>query len=56
MGEQWNRAARHPEIVAELRALAIERDAVITREARPVLEVEETIWDPATVVRPTVSP
>ncbi|MDG2133009.1 MAG: sulfatase [Phycisphaerales bacterium] len=56
VGEQWNRAARHPEIVAELRALAIERDAVITREARPVLEVEETIWDPATVVRPTVSP
>ena len=56
VGEQWNRADRHPEIVAELRALAIERDAVITREARPVLEVEETIWDPATVVRPTVSP
>ena len=56
VGEQWNRADRHPEIVAELRALAIERDAVITREARPVLEVEETIWNPATVVRPTVSP
>ena len=56
VSEQWNRADRHPEIVAELRDLAIERDAVITREARPVLEVEETIWDPATVVRPTVSP
>ena len=56
VGEQWNRADRHPEIVAELRRLAVERDAAITAEARPVLEVEETIWDPATVVRPTPLP
>ena len=56
VGEQWNRADRHPELVAELRRLAVERDAAITAGARPVLEVEETIWDPATVVRPTASP
>ena len=56
VGEQWNRADRHPELVAELRRLAVERDATITAGARPVLEVEETIWDPATVVRPTASP
>ena len=30
MGEQWDRADRHPELVAELRALAIERDAAIS--------------------------
>lgn len=56
VGERWNRADRHPDVVAELRALAIERDAAITAGARPVLEVEETIWDPATVVRPEPSP
>ena len=56
VSEQWNRADRHPDVVAELRALAIERDAAITAGARPVLEVEETIWDPATVVRPEPSP
>ncbi len=56
VGERWNRADRHPDVVAELRALAIERDASITAGARPVLEVEETIWDPATVVRPEPSP
>ena len=56
VGEQWDRADRHPELVAELRRLAIERGAAITAGARPVLEVEETIWDPATVVRPTASP
>ena len=56
VGEQWDRSDRHPELVAELRRLAVERDAAITAEARPVLEVEETIWDPATVVRPTPLP
>jgi len=56
VSEQWNRAERHPELVAELRALAIERDAAITADARPVLEVEATIWDPATIVRPDRSP
>ena len=56
VSEQWDRADRHPELVAELRALAIERDAAIAAAARPVLEVEETIWDPATVVRPAASP
>ena len=52
VAEKWNRADRHPELVESLRAEAVERDAEITANARPVLEVEEPLWDPATIVRP----
>jgi arylsulfatase A len=56
VSEQWDVAADHPELVAELRAAAIAGDASIAAGARPVLKVKEPIWDPAKVVRPSVTP
>ncbi|MBK8980618.1 MAG: sulfatase [Planctomycetes bacterium] len=46
IGEQRDVAARHPELCAELRALALERDAAITAAARPEAHVEELVFDP----------
>jgi arylsulfatase A len=46
VSEQWSVAEEHPELVEELRALALERDAEITDNARAVRTVEEMIFDP----------
>ncbi|MFO1053069.1 MAG: sulfatase [Planctomycetota bacterium] len=46
IGEQWNIAEQHADLVAELKALAEKLDADITAEARPVRRVEETAFDP----------
>ena len=56
VSEKWDVAADHPELVVELRAAAIAGDASIAAGARPVLKVKEPIWDPAKVVRPSVTP
>ena len=49
VSEKWNVAEKHPELVAELRALAIALDEEITANARPVRVGEEQAFDP---VRP----
>jgi len=46
VSEKWNVAEQHAELVAELRALALAGDAEITENARPVLHVEEMVFDP----------
>ena len=47
VGEERDAARRHPELVDELRALALERDAAITAGARPVFRSETMLFDPA---------
>ena len=46
VSEEFDRAEDHPELVAELEALARERDAEITAHARPVLRSKELLFDP----------
>ncbi len=46
VSEQWNVAEKAPELVAELRALALQHDADITASARPVRTVAETVFEP----------
>ena len=36
----------HPDVFEELREEALERDRVISAQARPVLTVEQPLWDP----------
>ncbi|MFT5290717.1 MAG: arylsulfatase A [Planctomycetota bacterium] len=47
VSEQWNVADQHPNLVVALRELALERDAEITANARPVKRVAEMLFDPA---------
>lgn len=47
ISESYNRAERHPSVVAELRLLAEQIDAEITTNARPVRKVNEKLFDPA---------
>ncbi|MAB78701.1 MAG: arylsulfatase [Planctomycetes bacterium] len=44
IGEKWDRAQEHPELVAELRVLAEARDAEITATARPRMSVLEPLF------------
>jgi arylsulfatase A len=46
VSEQWSVAEKHPALIEELRALALEHDAEITANARPVRVVAETVFDP----------
>ena len=46
VSEQWNLAEDHPEMVAALRDMALQHDAEITAEARPVRKVAEMAFDP----------
>lgn len=46
VSERRDVAEAHPELVEELRALAIALDEEIESSARPVLEVEEQLFDP----------
>ena len=46
VSEQWNVAEQHEDLVAELRTLAMDLDARITAEARPVRTVEAMAFDP----------
>ena len=45
ISEEWDLAQQHPEMIEELKALAIELDQEITDNARPVRHVEQTLWD-----------
>ena len=54
LGEQNDVAAAHPERVQSMRSRANELDEAIEADARPVLKVEEWLWDPAKRVRPDV--
>ena len=47
IGEDRDVAASHPELVEKLRRQAHELDAEIEAHTRPVLEVEELLFDPA---------
>ena len=49
VSEQWDVAAEHAELVAELAALAHLRDREITDNARPVLTVEKRLFNPRRV-------
>ena len=46
VSEKWDVASEHPELVEELRALALEQDQRLEQESRPSLAVAETIFDP----------
>jgi arylsulfatase A-like enzyme len=46
VSEQWDLSEENAELVAELRELALRRDAEITAAARPVRTVSETLFDP----------
>ena len=52
ISEQWDKAEQSPDLVAELRALAAELDQEIEANARPVLKVEELLFDPAKPLNP----
>ena len=52
ISEQWNKAEKFPKLAAELRALAMQLDEEIEANARPVLKVEELLFDPAKPVNP----
>ncbi|MFK7789042.1 MAG: sulfatase-like hydrolase/transferase, partial [Phycisphaeraceae bacterium] len=45
ISEEWDQAKKKPEMVTELKALAIELDAEITANARPTRTVEEMLWE-----------
>ena len=45
ISEEWDLAKQNPQVVAELKALALEMDQAITDNARPVRHVEKTLWD-----------
>ncbi len=45
ISEEWDLAKQNTDLVAELKLLAIEMDAEITANARPVRKVEATLWD-----------
>jgi arylsulfatase A-like enzyme len=47
VSEQWNVAKKQPELVAELRELAVQLDAEITEQARPTRTVTAMQFDPA---------
>jgi arylsulfatase A len=47
VSEQWSAAGDLPELVAELEALARERDRELAANARPVRTVSEILFDPA---------
>jgi len=47
ISEKWNLAKEEADLVQELRELALALDADIERGARPVLHVEELLFDPA---------
>jgi arylsulfatase A-like enzyme len=53
VGEQWDRAGEHPELAAELRALAAQLDAEIEAAARPTRSVPTQLFDP---LRPDLRP
>lgn len=45
ISEEWDQAKKQPEMVEELKALAIKLDEEITANARPTRKVEETLWE-----------
>lgn len=45
ISEEWNLAKKQPELVTELKALAIKLDQEITANARPTRTVKETLWE-----------
>lgn len=45
IAEEWDMAKKQPEMVKELKALAIKIDEEITANARPTRKVAETLWE-----------
>ncbi|MEM9345362.1 MAG: sulfatase [Planctomycetota bacterium] len=45
ISEKWNVAKNKPELVEELKALAIKLDQEISSNARPTRKVKETLWE-----------
>jgi len=56
ISEEWDKAKKHPELVEELKALAIELDREITENARPTRQVKETLWDWPNIKSPDPNP
>jgi arylsulfatase A-like enzyme len=56
ISEQWDKAEQLPELATELRALAMQLDQEIEANARPVLKVDELLFDPAKPVNPDGTP
>lgn len=56
LGEERNVAEQHAELVESLRQQALLLDEAITRQARPVLHVEELLFDPARPLLPDGTP
>ncbi|MEM7202080.1 MAG: sulfatase [Planctomycetota bacterium] len=52
VGEQWDRASEHPDLVAELRALAVARDHELTLGARAPARRADRVFDPAVDAAP----
>ena len=46
VSEQWDVSGKHKELVAELRAAALQMDTDITAAARPTRTVTEMLFDP----------
>jgi len=44
ISEEWDLSKKQPAVIEQLKALAIEMDAEITANARPVLHVDQTLW------------
>ena len=45
ISEEWDLAKQHPEMIEQLKALAIQLDEEIAANARPHRVVEETLWE-----------
>jgi len=45
ISEEWDLAAQNPDMVNDLRTLAIDMNRQITENARPVRTVEQTLWE-----------
>ncbi|MCA8968614.1 MAG: sulfatase [Planctomycetes bacterium] len=56
VGEAWNRAAQHEDLVRDLTSLAKELDARIESEARPVHHSDELVFDPRAPKDPNGQP
>ncbi|MFN3168996.1 MAG: sulfatase [Phycisphaeraceae bacterium] len=45
ISEEWDLAKKHPDMIDELKALALELDKEISENARPTRKVDQTLWD-----------
>lgn len=52
ISEQWDKSKQHPELAAELRALAVQLDEEIEANARTAQTVESRLFDPGKPLNP----